>query len=296
MDAQRALLDSLMGAQRNRDVEDRRRKSWKDSDVCKHFLVAFCPYVLFQGSKSHIGICDKLHLEYLKQNYMNEVSRSTRRKYERRLIQFLEDLTSRLDIRIRRTEERLTEQSTDTAEAGQEKDPAPDAGLTNDQKERLEEIKDIIRQKEKKMERCGDNGRVEEAQAILNDVEILKMEANQLRDKTKLLTNWKPYDRALKTCEVCGCFVDRVDPSRTLNHENGRTHQGYLLVRTTLEELQTREEKFEISGMDDSRKKRRKRKKRRRSRSRSRSIRVEASDSQNGEGSDWDRRRSRKQR
>jgi hypothetical protein len=44
MDSQRALLDSLMGINRNHDREQDEVKDYKDERVCKFFLLGLCPH------------------------------------------------------------------------------------------------------------------------------------------------------------------------------------------------------------------------------------------------------------
>lgn len=43
MDSQRALLDSLMGINRNNDREQEQVTDYRDDRVCKFFLVGMCP-------------------------------------------------------------------------------------------------------------------------------------------------------------------------------------------------------------------------------------------------------------
>lgn len=52
MDEQRALMDMLMG--RNRDNTDEERRSMRktkfsDAKICKYALCGMCPYALFKG-------------------------------------------------------------------------------------------------------------------------------------------------------------------------------------------------------------------------------------------------------
>ena len=43
MDSQRALLDSLMGINRNNDREEDQITDYRDDRCCKYFLVGMCP-------------------------------------------------------------------------------------------------------------------------------------------------------------------------------------------------------------------------------------------------------------
>ena len=44
MDDQRALLDQLMGVNRNRDREGDEITDYRDNRVCKFFLCGMCPH------------------------------------------------------------------------------------------------------------------------------------------------------------------------------------------------------------------------------------------------------------
>lgn len=44
MDSQRALLDSLMGVNRNNDREQDKVKDYNDSRICKNYLLGLCPH------------------------------------------------------------------------------------------------------------------------------------------------------------------------------------------------------------------------------------------------------------
>lgn len=54
MDAFRKQLDALMGANRNGDVREVKRKYY-DRDVCRLYLTGLCPHDLFQLTVSDDG-------------------------------------------------------------------------------------------------------------------------------------------------------------------------------------------------------------------------------------------------
>ena len=53
----RAMLDELMGKERNLPPEERTGKgiSYKDAAICKYALAGLCPYGLFKNTKSDLG-------------------------------------------------------------------------------------------------------------------------------------------------------------------------------------------------------------------------------------------------
>ena len=58
MDSQRALLDSLMGINRNNDREEDQVTDYRDERVCKYFLVGMCP----NGKYACRCVCERYSL------------------------------------------------------------------------------------------------------------------------------------------------------------------------------------------------------------------------------------------
>lgn len=65
MENARALLDELMGADRNvvKGVDYVPKITFESEHVCRYYLVDFCPHELFTNTKSDLGICKRLHDE-----------------------------------------------------------------------------------------------------------------------------------------------------------------------------------------------------------------------------------------
>lgn len=57
MDEQRALLDELMGKERDVPAEKKRKLGvhFSDPDICKYYICGFCPNSLFTNTKSDLG-------------------------------------------------------------------------------------------------------------------------------------------------------------------------------------------------------------------------------------------------
>merc|ERR1719436_1104070 len=110
------------------------------------------------------------------------------------------------------------------------------------------------------MEKYGNEGRVDKAQELLEEVESLKQEKSSLHEKAKVQAEWAtPQDRGfrcLKMCEICGAYLDRRDAQQRQqgmgqpgfgrghqdNHLTGRVHQGYSLIRETAQDLEQKEQ------------------------------------------------------
>ena len=134
VDATRALLDELMGAERNAPLSQRNNEGgeggngngsgaaaprrrlprFDDPDVCKYELAGLCPHGLFTNTRSDLGPCrwrvhrDALAWERLQKQYDEEVTpeerrdRRSRRSYGLALRDELAALVGALDRRIER--------------------------------------------------------------------------------------------------------------------------------------------------------------------------------------------------
>ena len=73
-----SMLDELMGRNRNYAPDDAKARElkWTDSDVCKYYIVQFCPHDLFTNTKADLGACGKIHDDALKVRYPNNPNNS----------------------------------------------------------------------------------------------------------------------------------------------------------------------------------------------------------------------------
>ena len=67
MDFQRKLLEELMTP-----LVPTVKKDWRDKDVCKHFLVKFCPAELFANTRVDLGKCTLVHDPKIQQAYQKQ--------------------------------------------------------------------------------------------------------------------------------------------------------------------------------------------------------------------------------
>eukprot|EP00126_Sphaerothecum_destruens_P015890 Sdes_comp9963_c0_seq1m1519 len=244
MDAQRALLDELMGRDRNRTRnEESRDIHWSDRGVCKYFLCGFCPYELFANTKSDIGTCSKLHDDKLKIKY-DQSSRKGTYGYEEDFYRFLRQIISDLDRKIRRGYERLRiEQST----------LETDVTLKEVKAEKMHMIRDKIENLLVTMEDLAAEGKIEESQKILQLIETLKSEVAEL-EKSSDANPGAAYEKKMEVCQVCGAFLVMNDAQQRIDaHIQGKQHLGYERVRNTLDEMEkNRSERRERKGSRDN--------------------------------------------
>ena len=138
--------------------------------------------------------------------------------------------------------------------------------MSNAQQEQTLEKIDQLEQKinvfNENAEKLGEQGRLEEVENVMAEVEKFKKQKAELEallDQTQ-----EKADQKMKVCEVCGALQSASDTEKRLTmHLEGKLHTGYLKIRNKLNELKSRRD-GRRGGRDG---------RRRRSRSRSRSPR-----------------------
>ncbi|KAG2715616.1 hypothetical protein I3843_03G088600 [Carya illinoinensis] len=239
MDAQRALLDELMGATRNLTEEERKgfkEITWDDKEVCACYMVRFCPHDLFVNTRSDLGPCPRIHDPKLKESF----EKSPRHdayvpKFEAELAQFCEKLVMDLDRRVRRGRSRLA----------QEVEPTPAPPLSAEKSEQFSLLEEKIKNLLEQVEALGEAGKVDEAEALMRKVEMLNAEKTALtqepqNDKVLMLAQ----EKKMALCETCGSFLVANDAAeRTQSHVTGKQHIGYGMVRDFIAEYKEAKEK-----------------------------------------------------
>ncbi|BBN01293.1 RNA-binding protein Luc7-like 2 [Marchantia polymorpha subsp. ruderalis] len=263
VEAQRALLDELMGTARNLTAEEKkahREVRWDDKEVCGCYLVRFCPHDLFVNTKSDLGPCSKIHDLKLKESY----EQSSRHdlyvpRFEAELAQFCEKLVQDLDRKVRRGRERLA----------QDVDLASLVPISVEKTEQLATIEEKIKKLLEQSENLGEEGKVDEAQALMKKVDLLNAEKavvmQQASSERGLILS---QEKKMALCEICGSFLVANDATeRTQSHMTGKQHVGFGMVREYLVQYKERKEKAREEErlsrekeLDDKRKQREKEK------------------------------------
>ena len=230
MEAFRKTLDDLMGKNRNLPLKEQiiRRKHFDDPEVCKFFLIGFCPHELFTHVKSsNIGECHYRHDQQFKISFDQDPNKEMyQSKYEDTLISFLESITSEVDQKMKRCLERI--------EA-----PMPDQVINKDIQEEIEQLDQQISEKIKEAEHLGEIGMIDESEKVMKEIEQIKTQRN-------LLTNTKEYpaiykDRQMKVCEICGALQSAQDNEKRIQtHKEGKIHSAYLKIRQYLDLLRNK--------------------------------------------------------
>ncbi|CAN0902531.1 Luc7-like protein 3 [Linum grandiflorum] len=237
MDAQRAMLDSLMGADRNlteHEKKDYKEITWDSKEVCPYYMARFCPHDLFVNTKSDLGPCERVHDPKLKESF----EKSPRHdkfllKFEFDLAQRCDKLVMDLDRRVRRGRERLA----------QDDEPMPLPPLSAEKSEQLAVVEEKIKNLLVQVEDLGEAGKVDEAQALMKKVDELNAEKAVIQAPNGKLP-MIPQDKKMALCEICGSFLVANDAQeRTQSHITGKQHIGYGMVRDFISEYKEAREK-----------------------------------------------------
>mmetsp|Transcript_29386 Transcript_29386/g.71614 ORF Transcript_29386/g.71614 Transcript_29386/m.71614 type:complete len:320 (-) Transcript_29386:367-1326(-) len=231
MDAARALLDSLMGAERNAALEDREklRRKFHDRSVCKHYLCGLCPYEVLAQTKSDVGEHKEGSEHNLRCKQEWEALSDEERKeygYEYDLLEWLDKLVRQCNDNIAMSRKRIEE--------NEDEKPAEKKLNEEEQEQVLKiqaEVDDIVARAEK----LGEEGEVEKSLALTNQAEVLKKQIQAIKQPIQILPN---TDRQLVVCEVSGnllCSTDTED--RKQRHYAGRHYQGWSAIRAKLKDL-----------------------------------------------------------
>ncbi|TYZ68040.1 hypothetical protein PybrP1_011783 [[Pythium] brassicae (nom. inval.)] len=272
MDEQRALLDELMGRNRDGDRPDEDVTDFRHARVCKRFLCGLCPHELFQNTKMDLGDCALLHTPALREQFERARLAQPQRDwgYEQELERELARFVADVEKRIARAQRRLEE--TDGAAAPSVVDV--DGAESTEARAIAAEIQSVLRRAEEAgayVLCCleGTDGDVELALGLLDTVEELKTKM-AMAQANAMLTSFRAetgsaaaakggrggpesprtdaeddrkdgalaVNQKLRVCDVCGAFLSIFDSDRRLaDHFGGKLHLGYLQIRRKIREI-----------------------------------------------------------
>ena len=231
-----SMLDELMG--RNRNVapnEKVRELRWTDPDVCRYYLVTFCPHDLFTNTKMDLGACPKVHDEEMKKKYQEEPEDSyKKRQAVDDFLRFSQRMLTELQARVKKAKERL--------HLTQEREgalPAAASGQHKDTEEKMQLLSQRIASLVEDAEAAGTNGDVDKAQGLMKLSDQLREEREMLR-RTIMPYLKEEYSmaqqKAMEVCETCGAFLIVGDAQQRIDdHLGGKLHIGYARLRDAVD-------------------------------------------------------------
>ncbi|CAI5716875.1 unnamed protein product [Peronospora destructor] len=245
MDAQRALLDSLMGLNRDGDRPNEAILDFDHPKVCKLYLCGLCPRELFQHTRLDAGACELLHVPALRSAFQQEEDVNRGFDYERQLANELSNMLVDVEKKITRAQKRLEEDGDDSQNNAQ-----------------VLQFTQDIQDATTKAEQAAKNGDVDKSLELMEQVEMFKRKRRELLRQSTANLNASSVammvdnvNQKLRVCDVCGAFLSIFDSDRRLaDHFGGKVHVGYVQIRKKLKELM---EKIKVNKKEDKPKRRR---------------------------------------
>uniref|UniRef100_A0A0K0DDE1 Luc7-like protein 3 n=1 Tax=Angiostrongylus cantonensis TaxID=6313 RepID=A0A0K0DDE1_ANGCA len=119
--AMAAMLDELMGPKRNVELGKDTTVTFDDPDICKYYIVGFCPHDMFVNTKADLGACPRVHDDNLRLEYPKS-DKFEKLGFEREFLKFLSRLDEDNQRRIRKNLEKLktNEENATLFKAGEE--------------------------------------------------------------------------------------------------------------------------------------------------------------------------------
>ena len=235
VDDQRALLDELMGTQRDIPEDKKREIRFDDKDIDKFWLVGLQPFDMFRNTPWSPKL-PELYRRAVGRHWTGKEKEQPRHVleqwaavpeeakvkygYEGELYAFLEELV--------KTNDRTVQKARTNHEAKASE-------ITDDDAAKLKSIEDDIDSYTKQAEAAGENGDIDVSLTYMSKVEELQ------KRKTLL---FKPTDirvQKVLVCEISGNVVQNT-PVRIQEHYQGRIYLSWKAVREKHSELQ---KKFE---------------------------------------------------
>ena len=229
MDHLRKTLDHLMGKDRDLPLNERlsHQKHFDSPDVCKYFLLGFCPHGLFPNTKSDLKECKDRHDQQFKIMFENDPNKEQYQiKYEEKLMEYLEKLVAEVDKKMKKSMERIDA-------------PIPEQEVNEETQEKINQIDNQISELTKQAEKYGEIGLVDDSEIVLKEIEKLKQQKEELITMNEHPLMFK--EKQMKVCEVCGAMQSAQDNEKRLQtHIEGKLHSGYLKIRQELDILRKR--------------------------------------------------------
>jgi len=223
-DQMRAMLDQLMGTQRNGESAGTK---YSDPKVCKSFLLACCPHDILAATRMDLGECPRIHDLALRADF-EAAQKLQDHFYDVDACDHLASFISDCDRKTEQAKKKLAE----TQEA-----------LSDEVTGKANSVHDFAEQIGKKLaaaELIGAEGDVEGSIKLMEEVEdIRKNKAEAEQDYRNSMPASSYQQQKLRVCEVCSAYLGIHDNDRRLaDHFGGKLHLGFIQIRDKLVELQ----------------------------------------------------------
>lgn len=229
MDETRRLLDSLMGPSRDKDMKEQKRSDgWKERNVCKRYMVGFCPNMpgednWFKNTRRAIGSCTKIHSEALKLQFEQHPDKEKyQADYEKDFLSYLEGLVHEADQWISREKKNVKPAGVETR-------------IPPKLKETIERMKEQAEDKMQKAEDLAESGDVAGSKRSVEESSQLKQDIEEIRATHTVEV------AAEEVCDICGVRCQPGEAADFQAHLDGKLHEGYTRIREKVKELREKQ-------------------------------------------------------
>ncbi|XP_077498239.1 uncharacterized protein LOC144108880 [Amblyomma americanum] len=214
---------------------------YSDPKVCRCFLLGLCPHDALAGTKMSMGACSKIHNYALKADYesSSKTCRSNQHRfYELTVLTYLQKVIRSCEIMDRAKKGRLTRCQSNSRN-----------GRISDKEAELKAYGELVDKKLVEAEELGSKGKVQEALAVIRDVERLKRRRTRIEMYLDRRPNEPVKEQKQNICEECQLCIGLDDnEQRIANHSSGRLHNALLDMRRKISELANNLEKAQVPG------------------------------------------------
>jgi len=228
MDETRALLDALMGPNRNSKADKTGKGELPDfveKSICKNFLVGFCPHDWFTMAKRQLKPCNKIHSDMMRANFEAHPDADKYRvEWEEDFLAYLERIAADCDAYIARERPKCRPKGSKVVR------------LPSELKERCDEKEKLYADLISLSEALADES-LSKSQAKMQEALSLKEEIDTL--KARYTFEFPGED----VCDACGVRYPGGagwEGHDKESHMRGKTHIGMAQIRDKIEQLRKR--------------------------------------------------------
>jgi len=214
------LLDSLMGPSRDKSKEENLKSDgWKENNVCKRYLVGFCPNSaqdnwFHNTRRKDMNVCTKIHSDRLKSDFEQHPDHARyESEYERDFLNFLEGIVREADAWIARENGNVSGNVTK---------------IPTTVRAKISELKAQSEHLMRHAEEAADKNEFAASKRSLELADIINKEIDDLKEKHSFVSTGEAV------CDICGV---RCKPDEEAAHRAGRLHEGYTNIRAKVKEL-----------------------------------------------------------
>lgn len=239
MDETRALLDALMGPNRNQTQTEKPSNvpEFADKSICKHFLVGFCPHDWFSMPKRQLMPCNKIHSELMKEKFEQhpEVAKY-KAFYEEDFLHYLQPIARDCDNYIVREKGKCRPKMATGKSATAARMPTDVQAKFEGMERRYAEL---VRQSEE----AADAASLGLSKELMGQALVLKEDIDTVKEKYTMEFQGEDI------CEVCGVRYPLGQGGAEWHdkesHKRGKTHQGFSQIREKIDELITKRREWD---------------------------------------------------